>query len=101
MSSSPFRDEMQALRTALSELQDENSELRAALSRKYAEVETLRALLPENAAAVSRRLVEENEELRGRIAKLQTELATPPPVHRSDPDVWAALERLFARLTGK
>lgn len=101
MSSSPFRDELHALQSALSELQEENSSLRSAVSRQQEELETLRAQMPENIAAVSRRLAEENEELRARIAGLRMQLATRPPVQVQSPDVWAALERLFARLVGK
>jgi predicted nucleic acid-binding Zn-ribbon protein len=75
MSSSPFRDEMQALRSALSELQNENSELRAALSRQQEELEAMRARAPENIGAVMRPLQEENAELRARVGELEPQLA--------------------------
>jgi septal ring factor EnvC (AmiA/AmiB activator) len=103
MSSSPFRDELQALQSALTEVQTENSELRAALSRQQTELEALRVQLPENAGAVAHRLAEENEELRQRISQLQVELATSRmgQPQADMPDVWAALERLFARFVRK
>jgi predicted nucleic acid-binding Zn-ribbon protein len=75
MSSSPFRDELHALQSALSELQNENSELRAALSRQEKELEAMRAQTPENIGPVMRRLQEENAELRARVAELEPQLA--------------------------
>ncbi len=108
MSSSPFRDEMQALQSALSELQSENSELRTALSRKQAELEALRAQLPENIVPVMRRLQDENGELRARLAELEARLAPLAAYERElrrrgtipTPDPTEALIRLFKRLFG-
>jgi predicted nuclease with TOPRIM domain len=108
MSSSPFRDEMQALQSALSELQNENSELRAALSREQAKLEALRAELPENIVPVMRRLQDENGELRARLAELEPRLAALAPYETAlrrrgaipSPDPTEALVRFFKRLFG-
>ncbi|HTQ45270.1 MAG TPA: hypothetical protein VMI75_21070 [Polyangiaceae bacterium] len=107
MSSSPFRDEMQALQSALSELQNENSELRAALSGEQAELEALRAQSPENIGPVMRRLQDENAELRARLAEIEPRLAqyeyrarvarpVPP-----GPDIAGTINRLLERLLGR
>jgi predicted nuclease with TOPRIM domain len=107
MSSSPFRDEMQALQSALSELQNENSDLRAALSREQAELEALRAQLPENILPVMRRLQDENGELRARMGELEPRLARLAAYESElrrraelpTPDPTEALIRFFKRLS--
>jgi predicted nuclease with TOPRIM domain len=108
MSSSPFRDEMQALQSALSELQSENSELRAALSRQQAELEALRAQLPENIEPVMRRLQDENGELRARLAEIEPRFAQYESERRmnargilTSPDFAGAITRLLERLLGR
>jgi len=107
MSSSPFRDEMQALQSALSELQNENSELRAALSREQVELEALRAQSPENIGPVMRRLQDENAELRARMAEIEPLLAhyqSEVQVLRryaQTPDIAGTINRLLERLLGR
>jgi predicted nuclease with TOPRIM domain len=107
MSSSPFRDELHALQSALSELQNENSELRAGLSRQQAELEALRAQSPENIGPVMRRLQDENAELRARLAEIEPQLAQYAYERRVDrrnvqmPDLVDGISRLLERLLGR
>ena len=107
MSSSPFRDELHALQSALSELQNENSELRAALSRHQAELEALRARSPENIGPVMRRLQDENAELRARLAEIEPRLAHYEYQARMQrrsvpgPDIAEGITRLLERLLGR
>lgn len=105
--SSPFRDEVAALQAALSGLQDENAQLRTALAQQQEALEALRALLPENAAAFTRRLQEENAELTARVTELEP-LRQEVARYRRErlraertPDFVGALERLFGSLLGK
>jgi len=98
---------MQALQSALSELQNENSELRAALSRQQLDLEALRAQSPENIGPVMRRLQDENAELRARLAELEPQLAQyayERRVQRRDvpsPDVVEGISRLLERVLGR
>jgi predicted nuclease with TOPRIM domain len=106
MSSSPFRDELHALQSALSELQNENSELRAALSRQQAELEALRAQSPENIGPVMRRLQDENTELRARLTEIEPRLAAYESERRvrrnvPTPDLVDGISRLLERLLGR
>ncbi|HEY1693492.1 MAG TPA: hypothetical protein VGG39_15095 [Polyangiaceae bacterium] len=104
---SPFRDEFEALQSALAGLKDENSQLRIALAQQQDALDALRALLPENAAAFTRRLQEENAELQARVSELAP-LAEELARYRRErqranraPDFVGALERLFGSLLGK
>jgi predicted RNase H-like nuclease (RuvC/YqgF family) len=71
MDESPFRDDRTALRSIIEELQRENQSLAAQVRTLQAEIEQLREATPENQQAFVRRLQEDNEELRARVAELE------------------------------